>query len=272
MTSLSFGPEYGVKFTMIPSTEVGTSTVAVFNDESSADFVGILDPNECSGLDSPEIREDLQNRTEDHGAIWAPSNFFGPRPVILAGIIRANTVEQRNERASKLITASHSLTETNSRIEWTPKGGGPLSLQVRKQQPTRITGGFVKKFQVALVAADPRILGQAYFLEAASGVAIEPENKGNWPSSPFINLVGPQTNPVVKNETTGQEIKLTYSLASGHEIMIDTFNHTVYDGATNIYGAWNFAASSWLTLKPGTKTKLKCTTGKFGVTWSDTFM
>lgn len=268
----SFGPEYGVKFTMVPSPEVGTSIAAVFNDESSSDYVGILDPNESSGLDSPEIREDSQMRTEAHGAIQSPSNYFGPRPVILAGIIRASTVEQRNERASKLITASHSMTDTNSRLEWTPKGGVALSLQVRKQQPVRITGGYVKKFQIPLVAADPRILGPGHFLEAASGVAMEPENIGNWPASPFLHLFGPQTNPVIKNETTGEEIKLTYSLASGKEILIDTFNHTVYEGASNIYGAWNFAASKWFTLNANGKTKLKCTTGKMGVTWSDTFM
>jgi hypothetical protein len=42
-------------------------------------------------------------------------------------------------------------------LRWTALGGEAVEIKVRRQQPVRITKGYVKEFQIPLVAADPRI-------------------------------------------------------------------------------------------------------------------
>jgi hypothetical protein len=132
--------------------------VAVFNDDSHAHFVGILSP-ESSGLDSPDIREDAADVIEGDGGIHGDF-YAGRRPVVLQGTIIANSAEQRNERVEKLRRASRAL-RGNGTLEWEPQGGpsGGVLITVRRQQPLRITKGYVKDFSLPLVAADPRIYG-----------------------------------------------------------------------------------------------------------------
>lgn len=261
------GVEYGCPFSLAGPIGV----IASFNEEGPSEYVGVLDPSECSGLDSPEVREDTQPRVEDDGSVQG-NNFYGPRPIVLAGIIRANSLEQRNERVTRLMAASNAM-RANAELLWTPHGGQSMRVLVRRQQPLRVTGGFIKKFQIPLVASDPRLYSATqHTKESAINVAQEPENLGNFTSPAIFELVGPQTNPVIKNETTGKEIKFTYALASGHTLIIDTLNHTVYDGATNAYAGFNFTASTWFGLNAAGKTKFKCTTGTMKTIWRDAWM
>lgn len=133
-----------------------TGPRAVFNDTTDADFVGFLNP-ESSGLDSPDIREDAADKVEDDGGVHG-AFFAGRRPVVLQGAITASSATQRNERVDKLQRASLALRGDGT-LSWTMTNGQQASITVRRQQPLRITKGFVKEFQLPLVAADPRIYG-----------------------------------------------------------------------------------------------------------------
>jgi hypothetical protein len=145
------GVEYGAKFVL----EGPNGTRAVFNDSTDADYVGDLSP-ESSGLDAPEMREDSASRVEADGAIFG--DFFADkRPVILQGTIIATSKAQRNERVGKLRAASDAKT-TNATLWWEDAAAGKLRVDLRRQQPLRVTGGWVKTFQLSMVAADSRIL------------------------------------------------------------------------------------------------------------------
>lgn len=145
MTSL--GVEWGAKYTLTGPD----GTVVVFNDSTDPNFVGVLSP-ESSGLDSPDVREDATDATEEDGGHHG--DFFeGRRPVVLQGTIIASSVSQRNERVGKLKRATRAL-RGDATLEWQPTGGPKVELKLRRQQALRITKGFVKEFQAAMVAAD----------------------------------------------------------------------------------------------------------------------
>lgn len=158
------GVEYGCKYTLTGPD----GTVAVFNDSTSPYYVGMLSP-ESSGLDGSEVREDSADRVEADGAIHG-AFFAGRRPVILTGTIdNGGSATVRNERVGRLQAASKALRE-DAILTWKPLGA-PEELQVslRLQQPLRITKGFVKDFQVSMVAADPGIYGTAVKKDEWSG-------------------------------------------------------------------------------------------------------
>lgn len=144
------GPEFGVKYTLTGPD----GTIAVFNEPLDANFVGAI--TEITGLDSPEVRENAENITGQDGGVHGQF-FYGRRPITIAGTmykVASNT--DRNEKATKILGASNAL-RADATLTWTPAGGQEQFVKVRRQQPSRITGGWIKDFQLLLVAADPRI-------------------------------------------------------------------------------------------------------------------
>lgn len=168
------GVEYGAKYTL----EGPNGIKAVFNDSTDADYVGDLSP-ESSGLDAPEIREDSADRVEADGAIFGDF-FAGKRPVILQGTIIATSKAQRNERVGKLRAASNAKT-TDAVLWWEDAAAGKLRVNLRRQQPLRVTKGYVKEFQLSMVAEDSRILG--YTLHSLSGEKIESKVTTKFPGT-----------------------------------------------------------------------------------------
>lgn len=151
--SIVLGINYGLKYVLTGPD----GTRAVFNDEADEDYVGILAAEECSGLDSADVREDAQDRTDEHGGLHG-NFYFGRRPIVLGGMVRFTSVAEREERVQKLQRASAGLTG-DSTLAWTSESGASVSISVRRQQPLRIAGTYNKKFQLALVCADHRITG-----------------------------------------------------------------------------------------------------------------
>jgi len=160
---MSLGVEWGAKYTLTGPD----GTIVVFNDSADPNFVGVLSP-ESSGLDSPDVREDAQDRTEDDGGIHG-NFYYGRRPVVLQGTIIASTETVRAERIEKLMRATNAM-RGNATLKWKPTGAvEEVELQLRRQQPLRITKGFVKDFQAAMVSADPRIYGTT--IELSNGAS-----------------------------------------------------------------------------------------------------
>jgi len=151
-TSAVANDTYNVQVDNVTYRENGPR--AVFNDSSDPDFVGSLDPEKSSGLDSPDIREDVQDRTEDDGQVQG-NNFFAGRPVVLGGVIIASSATDRNTKVGKL-KASANAMRADAKLTHYPLGGptAGVRLNVRRQQPLRITKGYVKEFQVPLYSND----------------------------------------------------------------------------------------------------------------------
>lgn len=269
--ALPSGPQMGVKYTLTGPD----GTVAVFNDSTDPNYVGVLGP-ETSGLDSAEVRESADDIVEADGGIQG-DNYYGRRPIVLQGQLAPplSTID-RNQRSAKLRGASNALRQ-DAVLKWTPDGGIEQFVRVRRQQPLRITGGWVKDFQVPLVSADHRIYstalttvsvtasgtnpsGRAYprrypvsYGLAPSAGQLVVNNQGDSETPPVIRVYGPGTNPQITNTTLGRTISLLYTLGPAEFLEVDTANHTVeLNGVTNRYSAVDFANNQWWTLYPGT--------------------
>jgi hypothetical protein len=164
----------------------------------------------------------------------------------------------RNIRSTAIQRASNAM-RTDAELRWQVEGGVEQTVRVRRQQPTRITGGFNKQFQIALVAADPRIYASAIKEETFSPNVLESvENSGTMSTPPTVTIFGPSTGTMntieVHNHSTGEFLVLApaYALGVGQSIIIDFANKTIQrETGTNIYDQIVFASSSWWQLAPG---------------------
>lgn len=148
------GVEYGTIYRLTGPD--GTSVV--FNNSASSDFVGILNPEETSGLDSPDVREDASDAIEMDGGVHGDF-FYGRRPIVLAGFIIASSPTDRNEKAAKIKAACNAMRQ-NAILQWKPLGATEeVYVEVRLQQPLRIVGNYQKKFQIPLVSAETTAKG-----------------------------------------------------------------------------------------------------------------
>jgi hypothetical protein len=62
---------------------------------------------------------------------------------------------------------------------------------------------------------------------ASSGGSFQMNNSGAYNTVPYFTVTGPVTNPVIANETTGQQIKLNITLAASDVLGIDCQSGTV---------------------------------------------
>jgi hypothetical protein len=250
-------------------------SICSFNDITDTNYVGQL--TDVTGFDSPEVRESADDLVQFDGGIHGDF-FYGRRPITLSGVLlNPATTTERNQRTLKLDRATDAL-RGDALLQFQPDGYPAQRIWVRRQQPLRITGAWQKEFQVALVAADPRVYSDAlnsstvatadpgaatpgrvysksYSITYAAATPIGQilvTNAGTTVSYPTLRVYGPGNNPVLYNFTTGQSIRLNYSLSAGDWLTIDTLNRTVLlNDGTSRYGAVDFANTSWWGLNPG---------------------
>lgn len=149
-TNVPFGQNISTAYTLTGPD----GTRAVFNNMADRDYVGML--TEITGLDSPEVRESAEEAVQMDGGLHGDF-FFGRRPVTLTGLIlNPASVGERDRRMTKIARASNAM-RADAQLSWVSEGGVQQYINVRRQQPLRVSGGWQKSFQLGLVAADPRI-------------------------------------------------------------------------------------------------------------------
>lgn len=243
------GPQFGVKYTLTGPD----ASRATFNDPTDMDYVGWL--SDISGLDSPELREAADDHIGDDGGIHGDF-FHGRRPVVLEGMVDSRpTNADRNIRMTKLQRVTNALRKDLT-MRWAPEGGNEQILYMRRQQPLRITGGYNKSFQVALVSADYRIYGAAIREQyhAPNDSTVELENAGTTVTPPIFTIYGPATAMQVHNRKTGEYFNFAsgYSISAGEYIVIDVANKSIVkNGTTDIYENLVFDTSTWWGIRPG---------------------
>jgi len=171
----------------------------------------------------------------------------------------ANVV--RNKRMTALQRVTNAMRK-DLQMRWAPEGGIEQVLYLRRQQPLRISGGFNKSFQAALVAADPRIYGSTINEVRMNPATVTvATNKGTIRTQPVATIYGPTTGTMntmeIHNHTTGEYLVFApaYSLGVGQSIVVDFANKTVTrETGTNIYDQIVFASSSWWQVEPGDNT------------------
>lgn len=265
---LSTGPQISAPFVLTGPD----GTRVAFNNAADPDYIGML--RDVTGLDSPDVRESADDLVQMDGGIHGDF-FYGRRPVTLTGLLlNPASADERNQRMTSLMRASNAM-RADAILSWTLEGGEAQFLSVRRQQPLRITGAWQKEFQLAVVAADPRIYSTALHQEdvvpGADGLGgfsspltspltssapvsgqVMVDNQGSAQSPALLVINGPCTNPRVINFTTGEELVLTYTLGEAEFLVIDMLNRTVLlNNSASRYGAVDFNATSWWWLEPG---------------------
>lgn len=249
---------------------------AIFNDPNDVDYVGVL--TDATGFDSPEIREAAEDLVQMDGGIHGDF-FYGRRPLTMEGmILNPASAMDRNVRMNKLTKACRALRQ-DATISWTLDGGYKQFVKVRLQNGPRYAGQWQKTFQVGMVAEDPRIYSDTLYARtvAAGGVAeitdrsydkrydygygagqitgqLVLANNGNALSWPVITVFGPGVNPTVTNATTGESIKVIYTLGASEYLVIDTnplFRGVLLNNQASRYSAIDFLNTEWWGLAPG---------------------
>lgn len=247
--SIPTGPQISAKYTLISPS----GARVVFNDQNDRDMVGVM--TDISGIDSPDVRESADDLVQLDGGVHGEF-FYGRRPITLSGILlNPVSADDRNRRMTKLMAASNAMRQDGT-LSWVLQNGYEQFVKVRRNSALRITGKWQKEFQVALVAADPRIYGATLQSGRVNGTSISTghiyaSNAGNAPMFPQIVIQGPVTNPVLKN-SNGGSISLTYTLTSTDRLVIDTLNRTVTDqNGLSRYSAVDFLSTTWWSVDPG---------------------
>ncbi len=262
--------------------------IAVFNDQSSPNYVGALVGEEAvSGLDSPEVRNAIYDMVEADGAILGPQ-YHGMRPVVLQPSILADSVASRNEMESRLRRVVNGCMRGDGTLAWTPDGSIEQFVTVRKYQRLQIKGGWRKDAMVSLVSGFPYIQSTALRTQTAAFNTDQViENQGEEFGPPaLIRINGPSSG-----SATGPTIRRTYDsvayelalpglvVASGTYIDIDPWDKTIVTSAgASAYSSLSFNDSTWWALGPGNNTvRLEwdsgTTTGStFRIDWRDTWL
>lgn len=276
--SYPIGVENGLTYTITGPTGIR----AVLNDDTDPDWVGFLNPRDgggVTGLERAGVREVSDLLPEADGGVHGI--FLRERlSFTLGGIIPPDAPITANDgwqgRQSRLLRATDALSG-NAILTWTPSTAVPVQLAFRAAGPTRITGARPKTFLVSGVSEESGIEAQTPQvvnipatspagggfsslltspLTSTAGVsgAATCTNVGAIGAWPVITITGPCTNPTIVNSTTGLGLYLTYSLAAGDTLVIDTNprrRSVKLNGATNRFSAVNWALSSWWGLVPG---------------------
>lgn len=286
MAATPLGVEQGAVYTI-----TGPSGArAVLNDPADPDFVGLLTGDTAiTGLERAGVRESADTLPEADGGVHGAFRY-DRWSFTLSGLVDTYTDPTLSaSRQSKLLAATDAML-ADATLAWAPSTAPPVFLSFRQQQPTRITGRRPKAFIVAGVAEDPVIQSQAVqSIDAVAGATgtggglssplVSPlasgqgataqalaENQGNRDAWPVYVLTGPLTNPTITNLSTGEALVLTYDLAAGDQLVIDSNprRRTIkLNGTGNRYSALNFAASSWPRLLGGVVNDVRLTVSAF---------
>lgn len=250
--------------------------VAVFNDPTDPNYVGML--TEITGLDSAEVRENASELVEADGGAHG-SFYFGRRPITLTcRVFGHTTLAERTLRMDRARRAALAM-RSDAILSWKPSDWATRTYvetftPVRRQQPFRESGAWVKELQIALVSE------YAYIFSVASktvNTGVATENQGNMPAFPIVEFTGASSNPTMSDgtrvfRTTGLE------LAAGEKVEFDMLNHTgVFTaGARSGQSAnryINFTTTQWPYVSGnGTSQTFAMTGGGTGkITYRDTW-
>ena len=227
MAYIPLAQQYGTIYTLNGPNGV----TAVFNDPTSPNYVGML--SEITGLDSPEVRESVDELVEADGGVHG-AFYFGRRPITMnCRVFGHASVADRELRIDRARRATLAMN-ADANLIWTPAAAGavPVFVPVRRNQPFRETGAWVKELQIALVSEFAVIMSTAVQATAstASGTGVAVENKGSYVSYPVVEITGVSTNPVI-TQTGGGVFRtgpsgFALSLASGEKVEFDFLNHS----------------------------------------------
>lgn len=232
----------------------------MMNDNSVMDKFRIM---EIAGTDDAEIRSSYIPNPGEHGEVVLES-FYGGRTVVITGRIEAGNLGKLRDMQQALRTAFVHVWHEHPLIFHTGQAENTVFIDCKKSAPIAMREAHRdfrpwRDFQVTLRASNPRVLSYMEELNQATLDTPDPDgsvfmgvlNRGNFGAQPRIRLGGTLTDPVVSNDTNGQSISLTGTIADGDYVEIDVARKTIVDQT----GANQFSllsvGSDWMELEPG---------------------
>jgi len=242
----------------------------------------VITLTQVTGFSSPEIRDADRPFAGNHGVVDYQT-FVGKRSLTFQGYIVARSEEKLREAIQEFevafsLPAYYSGIDTGYHTLKFQTQGDDDKFQCNAKIATlpRIDKTFkgknYRQFFVALKCADPRLYSQD-ILELKvkktwyqSGITLPTllptilgsksvyrknlVNGGNFATAPLIKIEGYTKNPVLINQTHNIKMQFNCELQEGEYLIVDVFNHTIYDqdGVNRI----NYLSedSQWLWLMP----------------------
>ncbi len=225
------------------------------------------------GFGMPEAKVDVKDRGNYHGARLG-NYAYGRRALSLEGeIIGDDTTDYESKR--RALSQACDLMDGLKTLTITTRAGLVITADVivsaALEEPYKAGDMIRGDFRLEFVAPFPFFLSQSEhsqnidpfvggggtipaaipFSLAVGGTGAETvANAGNGDAFPTVTIYGTIENPSLLNETTGESLALTYTLATSTDyIVIDFYNRTVLlNGITNIS---QYVSGDWWRLKPG---------------------
>lgn len=225
------------------------------------------------GFDFPQVRTDVKDRGNYHGATFGAA-FYGRRIMAIEGeIIASDTTDFETKRRalqsavdlydglktlrvfSKSGLTLQSDVVVNSAFDSPYKAGMAIRCDFRIEfvAPFPFLESYVEKsVDVAILNGGGGEVPMEIPFSLALGSSVQQlvENEGNAHAFPTIRIYGTIADPTLTNETTGETLSITQDLAGDSDyIDLDFYNRTaVLNGTTNIM---QYVSGDWFTLKPG---------------------
>lgn len=225
-----------------------------------------------SGFGFPEVRVDVQNRGNYHGAVLGMRKY-GRRSMTIEGeIVGLSAADYENKR--RALQQALGYDSGLKTVIFNTRGGLSVQADVIVSSALDLpyqAGKIIRgDFRIEFVAPYPYLVGETektetldmfsggggaipagvpFDMSTGGSGAVEITNAGNGDAYPTIEIHGAITNPNVTNETTGKSLSIVYDLADGDYIVVDMYNRTVLlNGSNNIL---QYASGDWWTLEPG---------------------
>jgi len=249
-----------------------TDTGMLLNGPATPPFIDVLT---ITGLDMPDVKSNEVSYAEADGG-YTDARFLSARTIG----IQANVYDAVNniDATLDLLKANFGpqLADQPFYLKYPNQAQRfinckPIQFKYDYDQGRRLG---IMPINVVLYAGDPRVYspeilvstplpapsgaGLAFplvfpldFGAASTGGTLEIVNLGNHKTYPIFVIHGPATNPIVRNNTTGEQVQFNLVLAAGDTLTIDMRLHSVLLNGTASRRGTVLGVPQWFGLQPG---------------------
>lgn len=229
-------------------------------------------------LESPDVRYATRNKPGRPGVILGNS-FKGAITPTIEGVLVFSTLAERQSLQRLLMLHADAMNGVDAQLQWRPKlSDDKRQLTVRLAAKPNIGSGVIKSFQLPMIADDPFIESTSLtqvstsilnpgtgsgglsfnltfpfsFNYTSSPATATITNSGDFAAYPTVRIIGPITNPRLKNLTTGKTLSLITTVPDGQYAEVNMKNETVLmNGVTQMINTLDPTTSEWWPLIPG---------------------
>lgn len=220
--------------------------------------------SERSGL--PPVRGENETFPYRPGRLWVPKMYDQrtvPLQMWIVGCDEDGALPTAHSRRAQLNKNEDALLRVFGvrhrlldivRVKAMPAGLLTLTGQAEcsgTMSPSTMAGGTRATLTVDLTMPDP-FWYAAEVEETITSAGLTVTHPGSAPVVDLrLDLIGPLSNPRLKNAATGVEVRYSGTINSGQTVTLDTANFTALLGSTNVVGnVRHVGAPQWMTLLP----------------------